>query len=120
MMLKDEIQLFLFIFYFNLNTFECTKARTQKSNSTMNIKHSKKALSSSTSSYQNMSIKYVSTEVPSLRNLLPSSDNLRLNYCSFFNNRAPSPQVNLKNCTWYKENSCCLQSEIESTFSKVI
>lgn len=42
-----------------------------------------------------------------------------LNYCSFFNNRAPSPQVNLKNCTWYKENSCCLQAEIESTFSKV-
>lgn len=42
-----------------------------------------------------------------------------LNYCSFFNNRAPSPQVNLKNCTWYKENSCCLQREIESTFSKV-
>lgn len=42
-----------------------------------------------------------------------------LNYCSFFNNRAPSPQINLKNCTWYNENSCCLQSEIESTFSKV-
>lgn len=42
-----------------------------------------------------------------------------LNYCSFFNNRAPSPQINLKNCTWYKENSCCLQREIESTFSKV-
>lgn len=42
-----------------------------------------------------------------------------LNYCSFFNNRAPSPQANLKNCTWYKENSCCLQAEIESTFSKV-
>lgn len=42
-----------------------------------------------------------------------------LNYCSFFNNRAPSPQINLKNCTWYKDNSCCLQREIESTFSKV-
>jgi len=42
-----------------------------------------------------------------------------LNYCSFFNNRAPSPQINLKNCTWYNENSCCLQSEIESTFMKV-
>lgn len=40
-------------------------------------------------------------------------------YCSFFNNRAPSTQINLRNCTWYKENSCCLQSEIESTFSKV-
>ena len=21
-------------------------------------------------------------------------------YCSFFNNRAPSTQINLKNCTW--------------------
>ena len=41
------------------------------------------------------------------------------NYCSFFNNRAPSTQINLKNCTWYKENSCCLQREIESTFSQV-
>lgn len=48
-----------------------------------------------------------------------SNENQPLNYCSFFNNRAPSPQINLKNCTWYKENSCCLQSEIESTFSKV-
>ena len=48
-----------------------------------------------------------------------SDENQPLNYCSFFNNRAPSPQINLKNCTWYKENSCCLQSEIESTFSKV-
>ena len=51
--------------------------------------------------------------------VLPVDSNKPLNYCSFFNNRAPSPQVNLKNCTWYKENSCCLQSEIESTFSKV-
>jgi hypothetical protein len=41
-------------------------------------------------------------------------------YCSFFNNRAPSPQINLRNCTWYRENSCCLQSEIEATFNKVI
>ena len=51
---------------------------------------------------------------------IPSKNGNILNYCSFFNNRAPSPQINLKNCTWYKENSCCLQSEITSTFSKVI
>lgn len=40
-------------------------------------------------------------------------------YCSFFNNRAPKPQPTLKNCTWYKENSCCLQREIQATFGKV-
>jgi len=61
--------------------------------------------------YFNNSMLFYSTVLP--------DSNKPLNYCSFFNNRAPSPQVNLKNCTWYKENSCCLQSEIESTFSKV-
>lgn len=66
--------------------------------------------------YANSSI---NIEIPSLKNLIPT-DNIKLNYCSFFNNRAPSPQISLKNCTWYKENSCCLQQEIESTFSKVI
>lgn len=40
-------------------------------------------------------------------------------YCSFFNNRAPSAQPGLRNCTWFKENSCCLQQEIEVTFSRV-
>ena len=40
-------------------------------------------------------------------------------YCSFFNNRAPSRQPTLKNCTWFKENSCCLQREIDATFGKV-
>jgi hypothetical protein len=61
--------------------------------------------------------KYMTTNVPS--NLIDNDYSRPLNYCSFFNNRAPSPQINLKNCTWYKENSCCLQREIESTFSKV-
>ena len=65
-----------------------------------------------TTSYYNSSLQFYSTVIQ------PVKHN-PLNYCSFFNNRAPSPQVNLKNCTWYKENSCCLQSEIESTFSKV-
>lgn len=40
-------------------------------------------------------------------------------YCSFFNNRAPEVQRNLKNCTWFKENSCCRQEEIDATFGKV-
>ena len=61
--------------------------------------------------------KYMTTNVPS--KLIDDEYSRPLNYCSFFNNRAPSPQINLKNCTWYKENSCCLQREIESTFSKV-
>ena len=42
-----------------------------------------------------------------------------LQYCSFFNNRAPKAQPGLRNCTWFKENSCCLQQEIEATFGRV-
>ena len=40
-------------------------------------------------------------------------------YCSFFNNRAPSAQPGLKNCTWFKDNSCCMQQEIAATFGRV-
>ena len=40
-------------------------------------------------------------------------------YCSFFNNRAPRPVPNLKNCTWYRNSSCCLQREIDATFGQV-
>ena len=40
-------------------------------------------------------------------------------YCSFFNNRAPRPVTNLKNCTWYRNSSCCLQREIDATFGQV-
>ncbi|XP_069125711.1 riboflavin-binding protein-like [Argopecten irradians] len=42
-----------------------------------------------------------------------------LEYCSFFNNRAPKPQPTLRNCTWFKENSCCMQEEIAETFGQV-
>ncbi|XP_060588609.1 riboflavin-binding protein-like [Ruditapes philippinarum] len=42
-----------------------------------------------------------------------------LDFCSFFNNRAPSPQPSLRNCTWFKKNSCCKQEEIEATFGTV-
>ena len=63
--------------------------------------------------------KIYSTVAPAKASSKLNQSIVSLNYCSFFNNRAPSPQINLKNCTWYNENSCCLQSEIESTFSKV-
>ena len=42
-----------------------------------------------------------------------------LRYCSFFNNRAPKAQPGLRNCTWFKEESCCLQQEIQATFGRV-
>lgn len=35
------------------------------------------------------------------------------NYCPYFKNRAPSPQRNLNNCTWYKDDACCLQEELD-------
>ena len=40
-------------------------------------------------------------------------------YCPYFKNRAPSPQTNLENCTWYKENSCCMNHELNSIFTTV-
>lgn len=43
----------------------------------------------------------------------------KLQYCSFFANRSPKIQLNLKNCTWFKENSCCRQEEIDAIFSRV-
>ncbi|KAL4239300.1 hypothetical protein ACF0H5_000117 [Mactra antiquata] len=42
-----------------------------------------------------------------------------LDFCSFFNNRSPSPQTNLRNCTWFMQNSCCKQEEIDATFGTV-
>ena len=44
---------------------------------------------------------------------------VRANYCPYFKNRAPSPQPHLKNCTWYRENSCCLQHELEIIFGNI-
>ncbi|CAF0781597.1 unnamed protein product [Adineta ricciae] len=40
-------------------------------------------------------------------------------YCSFFSNRAPSPQPALTNCTWFQENSCCRENEVRHIFSQV-
>lgn len=34
------------------------------------------------------------------------------NYCPYFVNRAPQPQPDLRNCTWYRDNSCCLSKEL--------
>ncbi|KAK6169177.1 hypothetical protein SNE40_020276 [Patella caerulea] len=45
--------------------------------------------------------------------------NNELQYCSFFDNRAPEAEPNLKNCTWFKDNSCCRQAEISATFGRV-
>ncbi|XP_063962193.1 uncharacterized protein LOC135155842 [Lytechinus pictus] len=42
-----------------------------------------------------------------------------LQFCTFFNNRAPEVQPDLKNCTWFRENSCCRQIEIDVTFRKM-
>lgn len=42
------------------------------------------------------------------------------NYCPYFKNRAPVPQPSLKNCTWYKENACCLQTELDLIFPQVL
>lgn len=44
---------------------------------------------------------------------------VKLEFCSFFGNRGPKPQSNLRNCTWYQSNSCCMQEEIDATFGKV-
>jgi len=40
-------------------------------------------------------------------------------YCPFYNNRGTSPQPFLKNCTWYKENACCQQIQIDYGFASV-
>ncbi|XP_078610757.1 uncharacterized protein LOC144881496 [Branchiostoma floridae x Branchiostoma japonicum] len=37
-------------------------------------------------------------------------------YCPFFDNRAPSAQPNLRNCSWYQSRSCCQQREIDIIF----
>ncbi|XP_041377223.1 uncharacterized protein LOC121389645 [Gigantopelta aegis] len=44
---------------------------------------------------------------------------IELQFCTFFNNRAPEIQPSLKNCTWFKDNSCCRQEEIAATFGRV-
>lgn len=40
-------------------------------------------------------------------------------FCPYFKNRGPSKQENLRNCSWYKENSCCHDEEIEFAFRQL-
>ena len=40
-------------------------------------------------------------------------------YCSFFNNRAPRPQPTLNNCTWYRDNCCCMPQELKIIFARL-
>lgn len=42
-----------------------------------------------------------------------------LQYCPFYNNRGTSAQPFLKNCTWYADNACCTQIEIDYAFANV-
>ena len=49
-----------------------------------------------------------------------SSQNLQPQYCPYFQNRAPSPQPSLDNCTWYKEKACCLNEELAIIFSNLL
>ena len=41
-------------------------------------------------------------------------------YCPYFQNRAPSPQPSLENCTWYKQKACCLNEELSIIFSNLL
>ena len=104
------MQFLILIFLIMINLTQLIKCNTNGNNQLPNYPR-----------FENMSIKYyANTQAPSVKFLFPLEEiNSPKSYCSFFNNRAPTPQINLKNCTWYHENSCCLQAEIESTFSKV-
>jgi hypothetical protein len=63
-------------------------------------------------------LSFVSTTNDSSYTISTSSSNTAP-YCSFFSNRAPSPQPALTNCTWFKENSCCRDNEVRLIFSQV-
>lgn len=38
-------------------------------------------------------------------------------FCSFFDNRAPRRNSDLRNCSWFSDCSCCQQTEIDHLFS---
>lgn len=42
-----------------------------------------------------------------------------LQYCPYFKNRGPTRQINLRNCSWYKDNSCCYDEEIDFAFRQL-
>lgn len=41
------------------------------------------------------------------------------NFCPYFENRAPLPQPDLQNCTWYRSKSCCLSKELSIIFDNI-
>eukprot|EP00117_Sycon_ciliatum_P006330 scpid15815/ scgid3227/ VWFA and cache domain-containing protein 1 len=49
---------------------------------------------------------------------LPTGSNGQ--FCSVFNNRSPTPQPGLRNCSWYRDSSCCRNEEIDSLFDTVV
>lgn len=64
-------------------------------------------------------LSFVSTTNDSSYTISQSSSSNTAPYCSFFSNRAASPQPALTNCTWFKENSCCRDNEVRLIFSQV-
>ncbi|OQV21513.1 hypothetical protein BV898_04415 [Hypsibius exemplaris] len=40
-------------------------------------------------------------------------------YCSYFQNRVPLPAPELRNCSWYKKESCCRQVELDAIFKDI-
>ena len=53
------------------------------------------------------------------RSLASGHGVVKQQYCPYFGNRAPKPQSNLRNCTWYKDNSCCYDEEIAFAFGQL-
>ena len=51
--------------------------------------------------------------------VLSATEGAVKHYCPYFKNRAPSPQSNLKNCAWFRNNSCCLNHELNEIFSSI-
>ena len=49
-----------------------------------------------------------------------ANNSVVIQYCPYFQNRAPQPQPSLENCTWYKENACCLNEELSIVFSNLL
>lgn len=47
-------------------------------------------------------------------------DNTTLKYCPYFGNRLAGPQPSLENCSWFLNQSCCNQDEVDSIFEDII
>ena len=51
--------------------------------------------------------------------VLSAAESTVNHYCPYFKNRAPSPQSNLENCKWFRDNACCLNHELRDIFSAI-